>query len=175
MIWNKVMMTPQDILAKNHPDKHKSRLLCLNSDGTPKKPQEAQRLVCCFPGGLQQYNTVVDPGEGPKGPGPALIFRPKWGLKGRKNIFFGDQAPPLSQSLDESETERRLCSSKRKQVILILCGNITSLLSKISHFVWTGKVHFQLKEHYFQKAGFLNSLKCSQFSFNSGHLMEMIL
>ena len=63
-------MTPLDILAKNHPDKHQSRLhKRLNSGGTPKKPQEAQRLVCCLPGGLQQYNTVVDPGEGPRGEG----------------------------------------------------------------------------------------------------------
>ena len=63
-------MTPLDILAKNHPDKHQSRLhKRLHSGGTPKKPQEAQRLVCCLPGGLQQYNTVVDPGEGPRGEG----------------------------------------------------------------------------------------------------------
>ena len=68
-VYNKVMMTSLDILAKNHPDKHKSRLQRLNSEGTPKKPQEAQRLVCWLPRGLQQYNTVVDPGEGP-GPSP---------------------------------------------------------------------------------------------------------
>ena len=55
------MMTPLDILAKNHPDKHKSRLYRLNSDGTPKKPQETQRLVCYLPGGLQQYNKVPLP------------------------------------------------------------------------------------------------------------------
>ena len=68
-------MTPQDILAKKHPDQHKSRLhKRLNSGGTPKKPQEAQRLVCCLPGGLQQYNTVMDPGEGPRGSGPSPYF-----------------------------------------------------------------------------------------------------
>ena len=64
-------MTPLDILAKNHPDKQKSRLDRLNKNGTPKKPQDTQRLVCCLPGGLQQYNTVVDPGEGPRGPEPS--------------------------------------------------------------------------------------------------------
>ena len=52
---------------------------------------------------------------------------------------------------------------------------ILSLFSKISYFVWTGKVHFQLREHYFQKAGFLDNIKCSQFFFNSGHFKEMIL
>ena len=57
------MMTPLDILAKNHPDKQKSRLDRRNSDGTPKKPQEAQRLVCCLPGGLQQHNKVPLPNE----------------------------------------------------------------------------------------------------------------
>ena len=36
---------------------------------------------------------VADPGEGPEGPVPALIFRRKWGLKGRKKIF-GNWAPP---------------------------------------------------------------------------------
>ena len=61
-------MTPLDILFKNHPDKQKSRLYRLKSEGTPKKPQEAQRLVYCLPGALQQYNTVVDPGEEPWGP-----------------------------------------------------------------------------------------------------------
>ena len=60
------MMTPQDILAKNHPAKHKSRLYCLNGERKPKKPQDAQRLVCSLPGCLRQYNTVVDPGEGPR-------------------------------------------------------------------------------------------------------------
>ena len=82
-------MTPLDILAKNHSDKQKSRLDRLNKNGTPKKPQEAQRLVCCLPGGLQQYNTVVDLGEGPGGPGPSphiCIY------------CFLDQAPLISES-----------------------------------------------------------------------------
>ena len=35
-----------------------------------------------------------------RGPGPPLIFRPKWGPNGRKN-FFGDRPPPLSQDLDD--------------------------------------------------------------------------
>ena len=70
---------------------------------------------------------------------------------------------------------KRLSSFKQMQGVLILCGNIMSLFSKISYFVWTGKVYFQLREHYFQKAGFFDSLKCSQFSFNSGHFEEMIL
>ena len=37
-------MTPLDILAKNDPDKHKSRLLRLNTHRTPKEPQETQSL-----------------------------------------------------------------------------------------------------------------------------------
>ena len=53
----------------------------------------------------------AEPGKGPGGP-PLLIFRPKWGPKGRKN-FLGDRsppppnlrvwmtAPPLSQGLDD--------------------------------------------------------------------------
>jgi len=43
---------------------------------------------------------VAHPGEGPGGPGPPLIFRLKWGPKGRKT-FFWDRPPPLSQSLDD--------------------------------------------------------------------------
>ena len=55
MISNSVViMTMLDILAKNQPDKHKSRLQCLNSDRTPKKPQDTHRLLCCLPGGSQQ-------------------------------------------------------------------------------------------------------------------------
>ena len=42
----------------------------------------------------------MDPGEpGPGGPAP-LIFRPKWGPKGRKKFFWG-QATPLSHGLDD--------------------------------------------------------------------------
>ena len=37
---------------------------------------------------INQGRTGGDTGEGP---GPHLIFRPKWG---QKKIFFGDQAPP---------------------------------------------------------------------------------
>ena len=37
---------------------------------------------------------VADPGEGPVPP-PPLIFRPKGGPKGRKNLF-GDRALPYS-------------------------------------------------------------------------------
>ena len=35
------------------------------------------------------------PGEGPGGPAPPLIFRPKWGPKDRKKIFWGRSPPPL--------------------------------------------------------------------------------
>ena len=39
-----------------------------------------------------------DRGDTGEGPGPHLIFRPKWG---QKKIFFGDQAPPISISGSE--------------------------------------------------------------------------
>ena len=44
---------------------------------------------------------MADPGEGPGGPRPPppLIFRPKGGPEGRKQIF-GDRASPLSEGLD---------------------------------------------------------------------------
>ena len=43
--------------------------------------------------------SVVDPGEGPKGPGPSpLILRPKWGPKGRKKIFLRPPPPSISGS-----------------------------------------------------------------------------
>ena len=39
-------------------------------------------------------------GRGPEGPGPPLIFRPNWGPKGQKTIFF--RPPPiLSQGVDD--------------------------------------------------------------------------
>ena len=48
---------------------------------------------------------VSDPGERPGGPAtsppPPLIFRPNWGPKGEKKIFFGDQVPLLSEGLDQ--------------------------------------------------------------------------
>ena len=37
--------------------------------------------------------SVADPGEGPGGPGSPLIFKPKWGPKGRKMFVF-ETAPP---------------------------------------------------------------------------------
>ena len=40
--------------------------------------------------------TVMDPGEGPRGTRPPLIFRPNWGSTGGKK-FFGDRtSPPLA-------------------------------------------------------------------------------
>ena len=39
---------------------------------------------------------VADPGEGTGGPGP-LIFRPKWGPKGRKKFFWRPPPLPFSQ------------------------------------------------------------------------------
>ena len=38
---------------------------------------------------------VADPGEGPWGPGSPLIFRPKWGPKGRKKFFWRPGPPYL--------------------------------------------------------------------------------
>ena len=52
---------------------------------------------CIFP--MLGNPAVADPGEGPRRPAP-LIFRPKWGPKGRKKIFWR-RPPPLSQSLDD--------------------------------------------------------------------------
>ena len=37
--------------------------------------------------------TVMDPGEGPRGTRPPLIFRPNWGSTGGKK-FFGDRTSP---------------------------------------------------------------------------------
>ena len=44
---------------------------------------------------LRTYDlsAVADPGKGPGGPHP-LIFRPKWGPKGRKNQGLDDPPPP---------------------------------------------------------------------------------
>ena len=44
---------------------------------------------------LRTYDlsAVADPGKGPGGPHP-LIFRPKWGPKGRKNQGLDDPLPP---------------------------------------------------------------------------------
>ena len=48
--------------------------------------------VCGFSGGFR---------GGARGAQPPLIFRPKWGPKGRKKIFFeAGVPPPLSQRLD---------------------------------------------------------------------------
>ena len=84
------MMTPLDILAKNHPDKQKSRLDRLNKNGTPKKPQDTQRLVCCLPGGNIIQRWIQERGPGGRSPPLVFIF-----------IFFRPGAP-LSQSLDDS-------------------------------------------------------------------------
>ena len=42
---------------------------------------------------------VADRGEGSRGPGPPLIYRPNWGPKGWKKI--GRPSPPLSHGLDD--------------------------------------------------------------------------
>ena len=43
--------------------------------------------------------SVVDPGEGPGGPGPPLFFDQNEARRAEKN-FLGDRPPPLSQGLD---------------------------------------------------------------------------
>ena len=60
---------------------------------------------------------VADPGEGPGGPGP-LIFRPKWGPKGRKKFFWRPPPPPplLSGSVwPGSATESSLVANSLAQ------------------------------------------------------------
>ena len=42
---------------------------------------------------------VADPEEGPGGPGSPLIFKPNWGPKGGKKIFWDQD--PLFQGLDD--------------------------------------------------------------------------
>ena len=44
--------------------------------------------------------SVVDPGEGPGGPGPPLFFDQNEARRAEKN-FLGDRPPPLSQGLDD--------------------------------------------------------------------------
>ena len=61
-------MTMLHILAKNQPHKHNSRLHCLNSDRTPKKPQDTHRLLCSLPGASQQLG-----GAGGRGLGSYFI------------------------------------------------------------------------------------------------------
>ena len=48
-------------LTKDNLDKHKSRLLRLNSESTPKQPQETQRLVCCVPNERSSVNSLQVP------------------------------------------------------------------------------------------------------------------
>ena len=62
---------------------------------TAKKPA---KKCAFFRGWRLAYTSVEDPREGPGGPAP-LIFRPKCGPKGRKNIW--GRPPPLSQALDD--------------------------------------------------------------------------
>ena len=49
---------------------------------------------------------VADPEEGPGGPGSPLIFKPNWGPKGGKKIFWDQD--PLFQGLDDRPPPRPL-------------------------------------------------------------------
>ena len=70
-------MTPLDILAKNDPDKHKSRLLRLNTHRTPKEPQETQSLgapsnnhgeqMLCLEKGISRLSIEISPLHGTLG------------------------------------------------------------------------------------------------------------
>ena len=44
---------------------------------------------------------VADRGEGSRGPGPPLIYRPNWSPKGPQKIGRPNPPPPLSQGLDD--------------------------------------------------------------------------
>ena len=56
-------------------------------------------------GSIPCHYSVAEPGEVPGGPPSPLIFRPNWGPKGPKKIFFeiapSPPPPTLSQGLDE--------------------------------------------------------------------------
>ena len=71
------------------------------------KPQESvvfipnRRDRRAYPGSTTRREvstTVADQGEGSGGP-PLTYFRPNWGPKGQKNLFY--KSPPLSQGLDD--------------------------------------------------------------------------
>lgn len=54
------MMTPLDIIAKNHPNKSRSQ--CLNRNRTPKEPEETQRLEGCLLGACRNIKlTSISP------------------------------------------------------------------------------------------------------------------
>ena len=44
----------------------------------------------------KSLKAAADPGKGPRGPSPPLIFSPNWGVKGQKKFFFWDCIPPPS-------------------------------------------------------------------------------
>lgn len=52
------MMTPLDILDKNHPEKHNADCNALIATGNPSQPQGNQGFVCCSPGGSKQYFVI---------------------------------------------------------------------------------------------------------------------
>ena len=72
--------------------------------------QSPGRIICIGPCGpkttkaddkLEALVQWLIQGRGPGGPPPPLIFRPKWGPKGRTKKNFFEAAPPrLSQGLD---------------------------------------------------------------------------
>ena len=49
------------------------------------------------------FQTVVDPGEGPRGPEPSPLFLDQTEAQ-RGKIFFGRPAPPLSKGLNDRPT-----------------------------------------------------------------------
>ena len=60
-----------------------------------KEPDKIQAWPEIEPWPAMRDLTVADPGEGPGGPGPTLIFPPKWGPKCRKNVFRDRPPPPF--------------------------------------------------------------------------------
>ena len=76
--------------------------------GGAVKPQESAVFIPnwrdrrAYPGSTTRREvstTVVDQGEGSGGGPPLTYFRPNWGPKGQKNLFY--KSPPLSQGLDD--------------------------------------------------------------------------
>ena len=123
------------------------------------------------------YRSVVDPGEGPRGPTP-LTFGPICGLKGREKFFFLDRpiplisgsgwpGPPLSEDLDppiqvhyNNQVTFLVVS---RQLMVLYSGYQYSEYNTIN---WRDTTHFDSEDDY--RTGCRNVSHCQQQQSYSG-------
>ena len=102
---------------------------------------------------------MADPGEGSEGPAPppALIFRSKWGPRGRKQFFWRPAPPPYLRGLDDPPPPLSIYPPLVPRWGVWFCVYVRGTSGSLK--LWQGSGWFCMRLHFFIKASFVIDTK----------------